>query len=471
MREPRSFLASLFRAAVAAADPDLVMPPHLDRLDSTPRTLVVGGGKAALGMARVACARLAGRVDGVIVVPRGMGGICPGITVLEAGHPVPDGDAVVAAAEVLSMVSAAAGRGRGAPERGEHASDERGPARLDQPPTRVLCLLSGGASSLLTLPAPGLTLQDKRDITRALLRCGAPIGAINVVRRHLSAIKGGHLAAAAWPIPMQTLAISDVPGDLPEALASGPTVPDPTTRAGAAAVLRDWGIDASPAVAAWLADPASETPKPGDPRLAAASFRIVASARTALDAAAAVARKAGWPVLDLGDAVQGDARLVAQDHAALVRDVARGKGPVSAPCVVLSGGETTVTVRGGGRGGRNREYLLALALALEEMPGVWALAADTDGIDGCGPEAGAWMGPETLVRARDMGLDPGGLLDDNDAGGFFAALGDAVTTGPTGTNVNDFRAILVQGTSGPRGDRRSGGVASGCEGGGYSSTP
>lgn len=433
MRDPRSFLLSLFREAVAAADPGMVMPPFLASLAAAPRTLLVGGGKAALGMARAACARLAGQVEGVIVVPRGMGGACPGITVLEAGHPVPDPEGVAAATRVLAAVSAAPLKVELTP--------------LEGPPARVLCLLSGGASSLLTLPAPGLTLQDKQDVTRALLRCGAPIGAINVVRRHLSAIKGGRLALAAWPVPMLTLALSDVPGDLPEALASGPTVPDPTTRAGAIATLRNWGIEASPAVTRWLDDPASETPKPGDPRLATASFRIVASARTALDGAVAHARRAGWSVLDLGDAVQGEARDVARHHAALVRDVARGRGPISPPCLVLSGGETTVTVRGQGRGGRNREYLLALALALEGMAGVWALAADTDGIDGNGPEAGAWMGPDTLPRARALGLDPGGLLDDNDAGAFFATLGDVVTTGPTGTNVNDFRAILVPGAS------------------------
>lgn len=419
VRDPRAFLESLLRAAVAAADPLRVVPPALADLPAAERTVVVGAGKAALGMARAVAAHLGDPVAGAVVVPRGCGGDCPGIAVLEAGHPVPDEAGVAAARRMLELAS---GAGAGA---------------------LVLCLLSGGGSALMTLPGAGLTLADKQAVTRALLRSGAPIAAINRVRRHLSAIKGGRLAAAAWPARVATLAISDVPGDDPAAIASGPTVVDPTTSQDACEVLSRFGVDPPPAVRALLADPAAETPRPGDPRLAACDFRIVASARTALDGAATVARAAGVAVLDLGDAVEGEARRVAARHAALVREIAAGRGPLAPPCVVLSGGETSVTLRGRGRGGRNREYLLALAVALDGLPGVHALAADTDGIDGDGPEAGATIGPDTLARARARGLDPVARLDDNDAGGFFAALGDALTLGPTGTNVNDFRAIWV----------------------------
>lgn len=419
MDASRPFLESLWRAAVAAADPRVGLPRVLATVPPSERIVVVGAGKAALGMARVVADHLDEPIEGAVVVPHGTGGPCRGIAVLEAGHPVPDADGVAAARRILTLASSA----------------DAG--------TRVLCLLSGGGSSLLTLPGPGLTLADKQELTRALLRSGAPIGAVNTVRRHLSAIKGGRLAAAAWPAPVTTLAISDVPGDVPEAIASGPTVADPTTRADARAILARYGVSVPASAAALLADAAGDAPGFPGPRPADADFRIVASARTALDAAAATARAAGLAVLDLGDAVEGESREVAVGHADRVRAIASGRGPVSLPCVVLSGGETTVTVRGGGRGGRNREYLLALALALDSMPGVWALAADTDGIDGDGPEAGAVIGPDTLRRAREWGLDPAGSLDENDAGSFFHALGDAVTTGPTGTNVNDFRAILI----------------------------
>jgi hydroxypyruvate reductase len=300
----------------------------------------------------------------------------------------------------------------------------------------VLVLISGGGSALLSLPAPGVTLADKRAVNTALLRSGAPISEINCVRKHLSAVKGGRLAIAAQPARVVALIISDVPGDDPATVASGPTVADATTLADARAILAKYGIVPSPAVAAHLNRPDSETPKPGDPRFAYVDNRIIATAKESLEAAASVAHQAGIMPIVLGDAIEGEARTVAaeQTRMALSRNT---------PCVLISGGETSVTVRGHGRGGRNAEYLLALAIALDGHAGIHAIACDTDGIDGTEDNAGALLTPDSLARARGLGLDAQAMLDDNDGYGFFSALGDLVVTGPTRTNVNDFRAILV----------------------------
>jgi hydroxypyruvate reductase len=295
----------------------------------------------------------------------------------------------------------------------------------------------------MALPAPGLTLADKQGVTRGLLRCGATISEINCVRKHLSAIKGGRLAAAAAPAPVVALLISDVPGDDPSVIASGPTVPDPTTTADALAVLDRHALDVPAQVRAHLEGSAAETPKPGDPRLAASRVRMVATPQDALEAAAAVVREAGYRPLILGNAIEGEARDVALVHAAMAKQAVRYGQPAEPPCVILSGGETTVTIRGDGRGGRNGEFLLALAVALNGEADVWALAADTDGIDGVEDNAGAILRPDTLARAASAGLDPRALLANNDSYGLFSKLGDLIVTGPTRTNVNDFRAILV----------------------------
>ena len=301
----------------------------------------------------------------------------------------------------------------------------------------VLCLISGGGSALLAAPAPGLTLADKQELNRQLLGSGAPIGEMNCVRKHLSALKGGRLAARAHPARVLSLVISDVPGDDPATVASGPTVGDPTTVADARAVIARYGLKLPAHIEAFLATPEAETPKPGDPRLARAETRIIAAPALSLAAAARVAEAAGYGVIDLGDRVEGEAREVGRAHAELAL---KTKGPA----VILSGGETTVTLKGKGRGGRNSEYALALAIALDGAPGISGLACDTDGIDGSEDNAGAMVLPDTLSRAKALGLDPAARLADNDAYSFFSALGDLVVTGPTLTNVNDFRAIVIQ---------------------------
>lgn len=418
MTAPAGLLRILFDAAVAAADPVLCVPPHLPA-DREGRLIVVGAGKAAAAMAQAVEAHSRGPLDGLVVTRYGHARPCRRIEVVEASHPLPDAAGARAAARILARL------------------------RGLSPADRVLVLISGGGSALLAAPAPVLDLAEKQAITAALLRSGAAIDEINCVRKHLSAIKGGRLAAAAWPARILTLAISDVPGDDPAVIASGPTVADPSTCADALAVLDRHRIDIPPAVRAGLLSGALETPKPGDPRLAGADYRLVASPRQMLAAAAAAAQAAGVTPLILGDAIEGEAREVAKVMAAMARSCAAAGQPAAPPCVLLSGGETTVTLRGGGRGGRNSEFQLALALALAGAPDIHALAADTDGIDGSENNAGAFVGPATLARARAAGLDPRRRLDDNDAWGFFSALGDLLVTGPTRTNVNDFRAILV----------------------------
>jgi glycerate 2-kinase len=417
---PRVFLERLFRSAIAAAQPRLCVPPHLPPLPRG-RLIVLGAGKASAAMAAAVEAHYgdAGRIDGLVVTRDGHGVPCRRIEVVEAAHPVPDARAPQAAARMLALAAAA--------------------TREDL----VLVLMSGGGSALLALPQEPVGLDAFRALTGALLRSGANIGEMNTVRKHLSRIAGGRLAAAAAPAPVLTLAISDVPGDDPSTIGSGPTVPDPTTLAQARAVLATYAIAPAAEIAARLADPSNETPKPGDAVFAQARFVMTASPAQALARAVAEAQAAGYATHSLGDAVEGEARAVGRDHAALALALRAGRGPVAAPCVVLSGGETTVTVRGGGRGGRNAEFLLALAIALGGAPGIHAIAGDTDGIDGVESSAGAHAGPDTLARIAAAGLDAGARLDDNDSWTVFERLGDLVVTGPTLTNVNDFRAILI----------------------------
>jgi len=417
--KPDDLLRRLFDAALAAADPALVVPPHLPA-PPRGRTIVVGAGKAAAAMAAAVERDWAGPLEGLVVTRYGHGADCRRIEVVEAAHPVPDAAGERAAARILAMV-----RGLG-------------------PDDLVLCLISGGGSALLALPAPGLTIDDKRAANRALLRSGAAIGEMNCVRKHLSAIKGGRLAAAAWPARVVSLLISDVPGDDPAVIASGPTVADPTSFADARAVLAKYAIVEPAAVIAHLEAAAAETPKPGDPRLAGAETILIARPQDALMAAAATAEAAGYRALILGDSIEGEAREVAQVHAGIARQVLRHGQPVAPPAVLLSGGETTVTVKGHGRGGRNAEFLLALAVALGDTPRLHAIACDTDGIDGTEDNAGCLLRPDSLARARGLGIEPRDRLADNDGYGLFAALGDLVVTGPTRTNVNDFRAILIE---------------------------
>ena len=424
----RDLLIRMFQAAVDAAAPALCLPRHLPA-PPRGRTVVVGAGKAAASMARAVEAHWpADRpLSGLVVTRYGHGvGPLPRIEVVEASHPVPDAAGQAAAGRMLDMV-----RGLGADD-------------------LVLCLISGGGSALLALPAPGLGLADKQAVNRALLHSGAGIHEMNCVRKHLSAIKGGRLAAASSPAQVVTLLISDVPGDDPSVIGSGPTVPDDTTLAGARAVLARWRIEPPDAVAAWLRNPAAETPKRDDPVFERTRTVMIATPQSSLEAAASVAREAGIAPVILGDAIEGEAAEVARVMAAIARQCATYGQPAPAPCVLISGGETTVTVRGNGRGGRNAEFLLGLAVALDGHPGMHAIACDTDGIDGTEDNAGALLSPSSLARAAALGLRARDRLGDNDGYGFFAALGDLVVTGPTLTNVNDFRAILVGPPDAPR---------------------
>ncbi len=420
---PEPLLRAMFDAAIAAAAPG---PWMAELLPSPPkgRTVVVGAGKAAASMAAAVEDLWDGPLSGLVVTRYAHG--CPTnhIEVIEAGHPNPDQASQVAAQRILQM------------------------ARNLGQDDLLLCLISGGGSALMAAPAVGLTLADKQAVTKALLRSGATISEINCVRKHLSAIKGGRLAAAAAPARVVTLMISDVPGDDPSVIASGPTVPDPTTFADALGVVEKYGIQAPPAVFRHLREGVAETPKASDPLFATVSNRMAATPQNALEAAAAVARAAGITPLILGNAIEGEARDVALVHMGMTRQVILHGQPVKPPCVLLSGGETTVTVRGQGRGGRNAEFLLGLAAALCDQPAdvvsrVWALAGDTDGIDGTEDNAGALLRPDSLARARAKGLKPKDFLIDNNGYGFFAALDDLLITGPTRTNVNDFRAVLI----------------------------
>jgi len=418
LRHPREFLTGLFEAAIDAARPEKSLAGFLPERPRG-RTIVVGGGKAAASMAVAVERAWDGPLEGLVVTRYGHGAPTKRIEVVEAAHPVPDAAGQAAAARMLASL-----QGLGADD-------------------LVLCLISGGASALLAAPAPGLMLDDKRAINKALLASGAGIGEMNCVRKHLSAIKGGRLAAAAAPARVVSLIISDVPGDDLSVIGSGPTTPDPTTSADALAILARYAIEAPARVLARLRDPASETPKPGDPRFARVDNRLIAAPILSLRAAAERARAAGVTPLILGDAIEGEAREVGKAFAGLALSCRRHGDPARPPCVLISGGETTVTVRGHGRGGRNAEFSLALALALDGAEDVYALAGDTDGIDGSEDNAGAYLSPDTLARARAAGIFARERLDDNDAYSVFAALGDLIVTGPTLTNVNDFRAILV----------------------------
>ena len=420
---PEELLQKMFTAAVDAAQPRHCLPAHLPP-PPTGRTLVIGAGKASAEMARVVEQHWPGPLSGLVVTRYGYKVPCERIEIVEAAHPVPDQAGLEAARRILALVD-----GLGADD-------------------LVICLISGGGSSLLALPGNGLTLADKQALNRDLLKSGATISEMNCVRRHLSAIKGGRLAAACFPARLVTLAISDVPGDDPINIASGPTSADPTSCADALAVLQRYAIEVPPPVRALLESGEGESVKPGDARLAHSETRMIATPQMALEAAAALAREAGVPAHILGDSIEGEARDVGIVMAGIARQVARFGQPFSAPCVLLSGGETTVTIRGDGRGGRNVEFLLSLGVALDGHPGIHALACDTDGVDGQEEIAGAVLAPDTLERAWAHGLRPRDSLANNDGHGFFQALGDSVVCGPTLTNVNDFRALYITAADG-----------------------
>lgn len=429
-----ALLRRAFAAAVAAVSADAVMPRQLPQ--AAGRLAIVAMGKAGAAMMRAACARLgagaegaaegaAQAVQGIVVVPPGH--LCegldafPGVEVILAGHPYPDEGSLRAGARILDLAASLG------------------------PRDHLLLLLSGGGSALVAAPADGVDLAAKAQVTRALLQSGAGIAEINCVRKHLSRIKGGRLALAAAPAPVTTWLVSDIPGDEPAFVASGPTIARAGSLADARAILARHGIAAPAAVVAALDDPANEAPLPDDPAFAVAEVAILARARDALDAAGALLAGSGYALHDLGDDLEAEARLLGADHARKALALAES----GARAAILSGGECTVVVRNRqGRGGRNLEYLLALAISLDGAPGIHALAGDTDGIDGTENAAGAVVRPDTLERARALGLDPQRMLDENNAYLFFEALGDLVVTGPTLTNVNDFRLILVEGGGG-----------------------
>ena len=417
--DQKAFLRSLFDAAIAAAQP---LHTIAARLPSPPkgRTVVVGAGKASAEMARALEAHWSGPLSGLVVTRYGHGAATRSIEILEASHPVPDEAGAEAARRIMALV------------RGLSADD------------LVIALISGGGSALLPMPFDGLTLADKQAVNKALLRSGATISEMNCVRRHLSGIKGGRLAVACAPAKLVTLAISDVPGDGPGDIASGPTVADPTSCADARKIIRKYGIVLPDAVGALLSGDSTETPKPGDASLPPYEYHLIAAPQASLEAAADVARRAGVTPYILSDSLEGESRDMGVVLAGIARQAAMRDHPFAAPCVLLSGGESTVTVRGNGRGGRNVEFLLSLAIALAGNDRIYAIAGDTDGVDGAEEIAGAFVGPTTIERALAIGILPADSLAANDAHSFFQALGDSVVTGPTLTNVNDFRAILIE---------------------------
>jgi hydroxypyruvate reductase len=414
---PPDLLKAMFQAAVEAALPQLCVPAHLPPRPKG-RTVIIGAGKASGAMAKALEDAWDGPLEGLVVTRYGYRVPTTRLEVVEAAHPVPDEAGREAARRILKLVQGLT----------EH--------------DLVLCLISGGGSALLALPAEGVSLEDKQAVNKALLKSGATISEMNVVRKHLSAIKGGRLAAAAAPARVVALMISDVPGDDPSIIASGPTVPDPSTNKDALGIIDKYGIEV-PASVRKLLLKADETPKPGDKQLVNVRNIMVATPQASLEAAAAVARKAGVKPVILGDSIEGESRDVALVHAGIARQCALRAQPEAPPCVLISGGETTITLKGKGKGGRNTEFLLALAIALDGLPGIYALAGDTDGIDGSEDNAGALIYPDTLARAEKAGLNAKAMLADNDPYSFFAALGDLLETGPTLTNVNDFRAILI----------------------------
>ena len=420
-QEAASLMREMFEAAIASAQPQLCVPPHLPSPGEVKgRLIVIGAGKASAAMARAVEDHWTGPLSGLVVTRYGYQVPCERIEIVEAAHPVPDQAGLDAAQRMLQVVQ------------GLSADDV------------VLCLISGGGSSLLPLPLPGISLQDKQQVNRALLASGATISEMNTVRRHLSAIKGGRLAAACHPARVINLLLSDVPGDRPLDIASGPTVADPSSCEDALAIVGRYGIALPAHVLQVLGSGAGESVKPTDPRLARVETRMVAAPRQALQAAAAVARRQGYTPYILGDAIEGEARDVGKVLAAMALQVAEHGEPFARPSALLSGGETTVTLRGQGRGGRNVECLLSFAMATQGHARIHALMGDTDGVDGIEDIAGAVMGPHTLGNAFAQGLSPRASLDANDGHGFFQTLGDSVITGPTLTNVNDFRVILIQ---------------------------
>jgi len=418
---PQGILVQLYRAALDAADPRKVIPPHLPALPKG-RTVVVGVGKAAAAMAQAVEQHWQGAISGVVVVPVGATLALQHIKVLTGSHPVPDDSSAAGADALLQAVTGLT------------------------PDDLVIALVSGGGSALCAKPAAGLTLKEKQGITRALLLSGASISEINTVRRHLSAIKGGRLAAAAYPAQVVSLLISDIPGDEPALIASGPTLPDSSRCEDALAILQRYQVSVSATVRSALSGGQWESVKPGDSRLFHHRHVVVASAWDGMQAAAARASELGLASHILSDAMEGEARDLAKAHAAIALSVAQRQVPFQAPCVLISGGEATVTVRGAGRGGRNTEFVLAMAMALKGHRGserIHALSAGTDGLDGRAAAAGAWMNAQTLDQAVAQGMSPLTSLDNNDSATLLGACNALVHTGPTYTNINDFRAVLI----------------------------
>jgi glycerate 2-kinase len=420
---PEAILRQMFAAAIEAAQPAHCIPGFLPEAPRG-RLVVIGAGKASAAMARAVEDNWKGSLEGLVVTRYGYSVPCERIEIVEAAHPVPDAAGLQASRRILDLVS-------------NLTADDL-----------VLCLISGGGSALMPLPLPGITLEDKQAVNRALLKSGASIGEMNCVRRHLSAIKGGRLGLACHPARVITLLISDVPGDRPADIASGPTIGDATTCEDALAIVRRYAIELPANVLAILESGAGESVKPDDPRMAGCEVHMIATPQMALEAAAQVARDAGYAAAILGDSIEGEARDVSKVMAGVAQQIVTHGQPFQAPCVLLSGGETTVTIRGNGRGGRNVEFLLALGVALDGLAGVHALAGDTDGVDGIEEIAGGYLAPDTLNRAWAKGIRPKDSLANNDGHGFFSALGDSVITGPTLTNVNDFRAILIEAPTG-----------------------
>jgi hydroxypyruvate reductase len=419
MTDPKTFLTSIFNAAVAAADPEKTIRNHLPAKPKG-RTIVIGAGKGSAQMAAAFERVWDGPIDGLVVTRYGYGARCERIEIIEAAHPVPDAAGLEASRRLLEKV------------RGLTVDD------------LVVALISGGGSALLPSPAPGLTLADEIAVNEALLASGAPIAAMNTIRKHVSTIKGGRLAAAAHPAKVVSLVVSDIPGDNPALVASGPTVPDTGSRADALASIAAYGMKLPASVMAHINSPAAEAPRPDDPRFAGNEVHLTASAGVSLEAAAAEAKRQGIEAVILSDAIEGEAREVGGVHAAIAREVATRNRPFKKPVLILSGGETTVTLRAKGKGGRNSEFLLAFAIGIDGVDGIHALAADTDGIDGSENNAGAFADGSTVARMRAAGVDAKAMLAGNNAWTAFNAAGDLFVPGPTGTNVNDLRAILVR---------------------------
>ncbi|CAN7268391.1 glycerate kinase type-2 family protein [Mesorhizobium sp. LjNodule214] len=417
--DPKTFLTSIFNAAVAAADPERTIRDHLPAKPKG-RTIVIGAGKGSAQMAAAFEKVWDGPIEGLVVTRYGYGAKCERIEIIEAAHPVPDAAGLAASRRLLEKVQ------------GLTADD------------LVVALISGGGSALLPSPAGGLTLADEIAVNEALLASGAPIAAMNTIRKHLSTIKGGRLAAAAYPAKVVSLVVSDIPGDNPALVASGPTVPDTGSREDALASIAAYGMTLPASVMAHINSPAADAPRPDDPRFAANEVHLIASAGVSLEAAATEAKRQGVEAVILSDSIEGEAREVGGVHAAIAREVATRNRPFQKPVLILSGGETTVTLRAKGKGGRNSEFLLAFAIGISGMEGVHALAADTDGIDGSEDNAGAFADGSTVSRMRTAGVDAKAMLAGNNAWMAFNATGDLFVPGPTGTNVNDLRAILIR---------------------------